>query len=181
MIVGEMKDSPKTDNWSGSWLHVARYAREILAAQDNRRFALGFTLCGSLMGLWSFDRLGGIASERFDVKRSPLEFITVVLGFLMMNNEQLGYDPLIVQYRTQRYIEGRRDGQIERFISDELIFRQPCIVGRATACWKVHRNGDKGETKQTFVIEDSWHYPQRNEEGWMIQEATVKGVTNMAK
>ncbi|KAF3076559.1 hypothetical protein CFAM422_001101 [Trichoderma lentiforme] len=118
MMVGELKDSPKTDNRSGSWIHVARSAREVLAAQDDRWFVLGFTLCGSLMRLWSFDRLGGNASERFDVNRSPLEFITVVLGFLMMNIEQLGYDPLIVKYGTQRYIEGHRDGQIERFISD---------------------------------------------------------------
>lgn len=181
MIVGELKKNPKTDNRSGSWLHVARYAREVLAAQDNRRFVLGFTLCGSLMRLWSFDRLGGIASERFDVNQNPLEFISAVLGFLMMNNEQLGYDPTIVKSGTQRYIKVHRDGQTERLILDQLIFRQPCIVGRATTCWKAHRDGDDGETRQIFVIKDSWQYPERNEEGLMLQEATVKGVANMAK
>ncbi|KAK4085529.1 uncharacterized protein Triagg1_519 [Trichoderma aggressivum f. europaeum] len=181
MIVGELKKTPKTDNRSGSWLHVARYAREVLAAQDSRRFVLGFTLCGSLMRLWSFDRLGGIASERFDVNQNPLEFISAVLGFLMMNPEQLGYDPTIVQSGTQRYIEIHRDGQTERLILDQLIFRQRCIVGRATTCWKAHRDGDDGETRQIFVIKDSWQYPERNEEGLMLHEATVKGVTNMAK
>ncbi|KAK0760926.1 hypothetical protein N5P37_005867 [Trichoderma harzianum] len=181
MIVGELKKNPKTDNRSGSWLHVARYAREVLAAQDNRRFVLGFTLCGSLMRLWSFDRLGGIASERFDVNQNPLEIVSAVLGFLMMNNEQLGYDPTIVKSGTQRYIEVHRDGQTERLILDQLIFRQPCIVGRATTCWKAHRDGDDGETRQIFVIKDSWQYPERNEEGLMLQEATVKGVINMAK
>ncbi|KAL7957767.1 hypothetical protein V8C34DRAFT_284739 [Trichoderma compactum] len=181
MIVGELKKNPRADNRSGSWLHVARYAREVLAAQDNRRFVLGFTLCGSLMRLWSFDRLGGIASERFDINQNPLEFISAVLGFLMMNKEQLGYDPTIVQSGTQRYIEVHRDGQTERLILDQLIFRQPCIVGRATTCWKAHRDGDDGETRQIFVIKDSWQYPERNEEGLMLQEATMKGVTNMAK
>ncbi|PNP50183.1 hypothetical protein THARTR1_09172 [Trichoderma harzianum] len=181
LIVGELKRNPKTDNRSGSWLHVARYAREVLAAQDNRRFVLAFTLCGSLMRLWSFDRLGGIASERFDVNQNPLEFISAVLSFLMMSNEQLGYDPTIVKSGPQRYIEVHRDGQTERLILDQLIFRQPCIVGRATTCWKAHRNGDDGETRQIFVIKDSWQYPERNEEGLMLQEATVKGVTNMAK
>lgn len=180
-IVGELKDSPKADNRVGSWIHVARYAREVFAAQDERRFVLGFTLCGSLMRLWSFDRLGGIASERFDVNRNPLELITIVLGFLMMNNEQLGYDPTIVKSGMQRYIEVQRDGQTERFILDQLIFRQPCIVGRATTCWKAHRDGDDGETRRTFVIKDSWQYPECNEEGLMLQEATRKGVTNMAK
>ncbi|KAL6695058.1 hypothetical protein J3F84DRAFT_395316 [Trichoderma pleuroticola] len=176
-----LDDSPKADNRFGSWIHVARYAREVLATQDNRRFVLGFTLCGSLMRLWSFDRLGGVASEPFDVNQNPLELITVVLGFLMMDSEQLGYDPTIVKFGTQRYIEVHRDGQTERFILDQLIFRQPCIVGRATTCWKAHRDGDDGETRQTFVIKDSWQYPERNCEGLMLQEATVKGAKNMAK
>lgn len=83
--MGELKKDPRRDNRSGSWLDVARYAREVLTAQGDRRFVLGFTLCGSLMRLWAFDRLGGIASERFDVNQNPLEFITTILGFHMMN------------------------------------------------------------------------------------------------
>ncbi|UKZ79444.1 hypothetical protein TrVFT333_007199 [Trichoderma virens FT-333] len=181
MIVGELKSSPGTDNRSGCWLHVARYAREVLAAQANRRFVLGFSLCGSLMRLWAFDRLGGIASERFDVNQNPLEFISSVLGFVMMNDEQLGYDPTIIKSGTQQYIEVRHDGQAERFILDKLIFRQACIVGRATTCWKAHRDGDDGEDKKVFVIKDSWQYPERSEEGLMLQEATINGVKNMAK
>ncbi|EHK17632.1 uncharacterized protein TRIVIDRAFT_214149 [Trichoderma virens Gv29-8] len=167
MIVGELKSSPGTDNRSGCWLHVARYAREVLAAQANRRFA--------------FDRLGGIASERFDVNQNPLEFISSVLGFVMMNDEQLGYDPTIIKSGTQQYIEVRHDGQAERFILDKLIFRQACIVGRATTCWKAHHDEDDGEVKKVYVIKDSWQYPERSEEGLMLQEATINGVKNMAK
>ncbi|KAL7945812.1 hypothetical protein V8C42DRAFT_321627 [Trichoderma barbatum] len=181
MVVGELKKSPKMDNRTGSWLHVARYAREMLVAQDDRRFVLGFTLCGPLMRLWAFDRLGGIASERFDVNQNPLEFITAILGFLMMNNEQLGYDPTIVRSGVQQYIEVHHDGRTERLILDKLIFRQACIVGRATTCWKAHRDGDDGEVKKVFVIKDSWQYPERSEEGLMLQEATMKGVENLAE
>ena len=47
----------------------ARYVREVFGAQETRRFVLGFTLCGSLMRVWEFDRLGGIASEQFDINK----------------------------------------------------------------------------------------------------------------
>jgi len=44
---------------SKAWLDLGTYAREVLATQDTRRFVLGFTLCGLLMRIWEFDRLGG--------------------------------------------------------------------------------------------------------------------------
>ncbi|KAL7791912.1 hypothetical protein V8C37DRAFT_381731 [Trichoderma ceciliae] len=181
MIVGELKKNPKLDNRSGSWLDIARYAREVLAAQDSRRLVLGFTLCGPVMRLWAFDRLGGVASDRFDVNQNPLKFVSAAIGFLMMKNEQLGYDPTIVTSGNQRYIEIQRDDRIERLVLDKVIFRQACIVGRATTCWKAYRDGEDSDVKRTFVIKDSWQYPERNEEGLMLREASMKGVQNMAE
>ena len=57
LIPGELKSNPSADIPSEAWYDIARYAREVLAAQDARRFVLGFTLCGSLMRIWVFDRL----------------------------------------------------------------------------------------------------------------------------
>lgn len=37
------------------------------------------------MQLWDFDRLGGIASSRFDINQDGLQFVSAVLGFLWMN------------------------------------------------------------------------------------------------
>ncbi|OTA03380.1 hypothetical protein A9Z42_0038400 [Trichoderma parareesei] len=179
-VVGEIKKSPHKDSRSGSWLDVARYAREVLAAQDDRRFVLGFTLCGSLMRLWAFDCLGGIASKRFDVNDDPLDLVTTVLGFLMMNKAQLGYDPTIVRSGTQRYIGIERDGRPERLILEKVIFRQACIAGRATTCWKARRAVEESDDKRTFVIKDAWHFPERTEEGLMLKEASMKGVENLA-
>lgn len=183
MIVGELKRNPKADTRSGSWLDLARYAREVLAAQDSRRFVLGFTLCGPLMRLWAFDRLGAFASERFDVNKDPLEFVSAVIGFLMMNNEQLGCDPTIITSNGQRYINVQHDGQTqtERLILEKVIFRQACIVGRATICWRAYRDGEEGNSKRALVVKNSWQYPERNEEGLMLQEASLKGVENIAE
>ncbi|TWU73732.1 hypothetical protein ED733_000593 [Metarhizium rileyi] len=180
LVIGELRSNPKADIASVAWIDLARYAREVLAAQDTRRFVLGFTLCGSYMRVWEFDRLGGVASEQFDINKDEggLQFVAIILGFLRMNEETLGFDPTIITTSGQKYIEIERNGQTERLIIDEVIKRAPCIAGRATTCWKAHRNDDP---LNPLVIKDSWQYVDRDEEGELLQEATKKGVTNVAR
>ncbi|OAQ57431.1 FunK1 protein kinase [Pochonia chlamydosporia 170] len=180
LVAGELKSNPKADIPSIAWIDLARYAREVLAAQDTRRFVLGFTLCGPLMRVWEFDRLGGIASEQFDINKEEggLQFVTTILGFLRMNEEMLGFDPTIITAGGQKYIEIERNGQPERLILGEVMKRAPCIAGRATTCWKAHR---KDDPHTPLVIKDSWQYTDRDEEGDLIQEATEKGAINVAR
>jgi hypothetical protein len=71
-VPGELKSNPDVDRHSKTWLNLGRYAREVLTAQDARGFVMGFTLCGSIMRLWEFDRLGGIASLLFDINKDGL-------------------------------------------------------------------------------------------------------------
>ncbi|KAH7074942.1 hypothetical protein BKA63DRAFT_414199 [Paraphoma chrysanthemicola] len=40
IIPGELKSEPSVDKVSEAWLELGRYAREVLAAQDSRRFIL---------------------------------------------------------------------------------------------------------------------------------------------
>ncbi|KAH9905220.1 hypothetical protein F4778DRAFT_769906 [Xylariomycetidae sp. FL2044] len=178
LVVGELKSNPSADKASEAWLDLGRYAREVLTAQDTRRFVLGFTICGSLMRIWEFDRLGGIASEQFDLNENGLQFVSTILGFLWMTEEQLGFDPTIVTLDSKRYIDIKRDGKPERLIIDEIMRRAPCIVGRATTCWKAHREGD---SRTPLVIKDSWQFVEREEEGNFLLEATNRGVVNMAR
>jgi Fungal protein kinase len=53
-----------------------------------------------------------------------------------------------------------------------------CIAGRATTCWKAHREGDP---QTPLVVKDSWQYRERDEEGKLLCEATGKGVVNVAR
>jgi len=179
LIPGELKSNPLADIASKAWLDLGRYAREVLAAQDSRRFVLGFTLCGSRMRLWVFDRLGGIASSPFDVNKDGLQFVSAVLGFLWLNEEQLGFDPTIILAGETRYIEIKRDSRTERLILDKVIKRVACVAGRATTCWSARREGDESQTP--LVIKDSWQYPEREEEGRLLHEATDKDVVNVAR
>jgi hypothetical protein len=178
LIPGELKSNPSADKASKAWLDLGRYAREVLAAQDSRRFVLGFTLCGPFMRLWEFDRLGGIASEQFDINEDGLQFVSAMLGFLWMNEEQLGFDPTIITVGDKRYIEIERKNEKERLVIDRVITRVPCVAGRATTCWKVYQEEYPGTP---LVVKDSWQYPEREEEGDLLREATEKRVKNVAR
>ncbi|RSL83055.1 hypothetical protein CEP52_016815 [Fusarium oligoseptatum] len=178
LVPGELKSNPSADKASETWLDLGRYAREVLAAQDTRRFVLGFTICGSLMRVWMFDRLGGIASEQFNINDDGLQFVSTILGFLWMNEEELGFDPTIMSANQERFIEINRNGSTERIIIDQVMQRARCIAGRATTCWKAH---PEGRPEMVLVIKDSWQYPERDEEGDLLREATNKGVINVAR
>jgi hypothetical protein len=82
LVPGELKSNPNADRHTSIWLNLARYAREILTVQNIRRFVLKFTLCGSIMRLWEFDRLGDIASSPFDINVAGLQFVSTVLRYL---------------------------------------------------------------------------------------------------
>jgi hypothetical protein len=96
-----------------------------------------------------------------------------------MSEEQLGFDPSIVESGGKRYIDIIRNDQKERIVLSELIKRAPCVAGRATTCWKAYREGD--ELRRPLVIKDSWQYPEREEEGELLREATNNGVFNVAR
>lgn len=178
LVTGELKSNPIEDGQTPAWLDLATYTREVFRAQD-RRFVLGFSICGSMMRLWHFDRSGSSGSSSFDINKDGFKFVYVMLGYFLMNDEQLGLDPTIQQPGGKRYVEITRNDQVERLVLTEEIIKQAMIVGRATTCWKAYRDGDK--LKEPLIIKDSWQYEERPEEGELIKEATDKGVRNIAR
>ena len=178
LVTGELKSNAILDGQTPAWLDLATYAREVFRAQD-RRFVLGFTLCGSMMRLWQFDRSGSSGSSSFDINEDGYRFVHVMLGYFLMNDKQLGRDPTIQQSNGKRYIEVTRDDQIERLFLTEEIRKQVAVAGRATTCWRAYCDGD--DSKEPLVVKDSWQYEERPEEGELIKEATSKGVRNIAR
>ncbi|KAF2174644.1 hypothetical protein K469DRAFT_648111 [Zopfia rhizophila CBS 207.26] len=177
LIPGELKSNPREDNYSSTWLDLLRYAREIFSAQNTRRFVLGFTLCGSTMRLWEFDRLGVVGSTPFDVNKDGQMFVSAILGYLWMSEEELGFDSTIVD-DGGRYTQIQRGGRMERLYLEELIKRQRSVAGRATTCW---RGSLEDRSEGGFVIKDSWEFEERPEEGFLLKEATEAGVKNVAR
>lgn len=95
-----------------------------------------------------------------------------------MNEEELGFDPTVTTDENTRYIEIERNGSNERLIIDEVMLRTSCMAGRATTCWKAHREEDP---QTPLVIKDSWQYLERDEEGELLREASNSNVINVAR
>ncbi|KAF2786731.1 hypothetical protein K505DRAFT_411805 [Melanomma pulvis-pyrius CBS 109.77] len=77
LVLGELKSNLLANVASKAWLDLGRYAREVL----------------SLMRLWEFDWLRGIASTQFDINKDGLQFVSV-----------LGFDPSIITAGDKRLI-----------------------------------------------------------------------------
>lgn len=173
------------DGLEKTWSDIMKFALEIFRHQDSRRFVLGLTLCGltlcgSTMRLWEFDRMGATTSVAFDIHQNGLFFVKTLLGFLWMNDEQLGFDSDLMEVNGKRFVKINRDGKEERLIITETLRNHAaCIAGRATTCWKAYREGD--DSKKPLVVKDSWQYINRPEEGELIRKAAAAGVTNISQ
>ncbi|KAF2676778.1 hypothetical protein K458DRAFT_468226 [Lentithecium fluviatile CBS 122367] len=177
LVPGELKSNPREDNRSSTWLDLVRYAREIFSAQDTRRFNLGFSLCGLIMRLWEFDRLGVVGSTPFDVNKEGETFISTILGYFCMSEQELGYNSTIAG-EGRRYTSIQRDDRTERLYLETLIKLQRSVAGRATRCWKGFA---EDLPDQQVVIKDLWEYEERPEEGLLLEEATEVGVKNVVR
>ncbi|KAK5999082.1 Glucose N-acetyltransferase 1 [Cladobotryum mycophilum] len=176
LVPGELKKN-SADDVLKTWLDLEKYVREVFRTQDTRRFVLGFTLCGPIMRIWNFDRIGAIGSTKLDVNQDGLQFVSVILGFLCMDREALGFDPTIIKTWDKRYIEIDHEGQQKRLILDRLMSRSAGIVTRGTTCWEAYL---EGEPQVRMVLKDSWQPTERNE-GELLRLATEKKVTNMVR
>ncbi|KAA8912116.1 hypothetical protein FN846DRAFT_933752 [Sphaerosporella brunnea] len=98
-VVGELKSSASKSNLDDTILQVANYAREVFGAQPNRRWVPAFTLCGSELRVWRFDRAGACGSTLIDIHQHPEQFLAAITAYATMSATDVGYDPSIL-FRT---------------------------------------------------------------------------------
>ncbi|CAG8733341.1 1409_t:CDS:2, partial [Rhizophagus irregularis] len=181
-VIEEIKRTCQSDNISTD-LELAGYVWEIFGNQHNRRFVLGFTLCGGFMRVWLFDRSGGISLNRIDIYHDPTMFIRVITGFATMELFQLGYDTTIMDLllrlgciEIEKWDKQRPENKkTERFALIETIFHRAVISGRETICWRAYHLDEDGKemTDKEFVIKDSWRsISRKNTEGNLLKKAT---------
>jgi hypothetical protein len=90
LVIGEHKRNPDEDGSTKTLVQLAGYAREVFGSQLDRRFVPGFTICGRVMRLWVFDRSGPYNSKKFDIHKEPERFVTVIAGYALMTDAELG-------------------------------------------------------------------------------------------
>ncbi len=175
LVIGEHKQNPDEDRSMKTLVQLAGYAREVFGSQPERRFVPGFTICGSVMRLWVFDRSGPYSSEKFDIHKEPERFVTVIAGYALMTDAELGLNTFIKRDGNGKYIVAQ---DVRIYLEDEPIASQKAIVCRGTTCYRGRR---RDSTTWEYVVKFAWPSDKRQREGRLLKLAKERGVTGIAE
>ena len=175
LVIWEHKQNPDEDRCTKTLVQLAGYAREVFGGQPERRFVPGFTICGSMMRLWVFDRSGPYNSEKFDIHKEPERFVKVLTGYAIMSDAELGLNTFIKRDGSSKYVvvPGARIA-----LEDKPIALTKAIVCRVTTCYGGRRSDSTG---WEYVVKFAWPSDKRQQEGRLLKLARERGVTGVAE
>lgn len=181
LVVGELKKSDQKGK--GLWLQVGSAVRHVFTHQPTRRFVHAFTLTGSEMETWVFDRSGPFSGATFDIHHEPEKFIQVFCSYLMMNEKELGLDTFTKRKDNKLFItiptETHGKTRKRKFeMEPEPIAIQRAIVCRGTSCFLAKI---VGAAECDTVLKFSWTSSLRKPEADLLNKAYERGVKGIAK
>ncbi|KAI9856118.1 MAG: hypothetical protein M1813_009236 [Trichoglossum hirsutum] len=118
-----------------------------------------------------------IGSTPFDINKDGQMFVLAFLGCLWMSEEELSFDPTILE-DNDRCTHIWRNGHTELPRFEGFMKRQRSVAGRATTCW---RGSLRDKSNRGLAIKVPWEYKERPEEGLFLKEATEAGVKNVTR
>ncbi|TWU70822.1 hypothetical protein ED733_000231 [Metarhizium rileyi] len=180
LVVGELKQSNQKDK--SLWLQVGSAVRNVFASQPTRFFVHAFTLTGTEIETWIFDRSGPYSGAIFDIHEKPEKFIRVLCAYLMMSDKELGLDTFTEAKSNKLFItipvntHGKKQRQLE--LDPNPIAYQRAIVCRGTSCFLA-----KATSAAEFdsVVKYSWTSSMRLPEADLLTKANERGVKGLAK
>ena len=180
VVVSELKKS-NIKEFKSRLLQLGRYIRDVFTAQPTRRFIHGFSLYGTTMELWVFDRSGPYSSGEFDIHKEPEQFIRAIAGYTMMSDEELGLDTFVERDGEDRFItitEDTTKKERRLQLESDLIAYQRAIVCRGTSCFRASIPSSKDPR---YVVKFSWTSDKRKPEAYLLRLARERGVEGIAK
>ncbi|KAI0310980.1 hypothetical protein OF83DRAFT_1153013 [Amylostereum chailletii] len=73
-------------------------ARQMLISQPDRRFVYGLLFSKRNLTVWVIDRSGVLGSCAFDLHQDPRSLVRVVVGLLIKDPSEVGWDPSMLTY-----------------------------------------------------------------------------------
>ncbi|MCJ1242411.1 hypothetical protein MMC14_010419 [Varicellaria rhodocarpa] len=173
-VIGELRAS--NSDWKTKLLQLGRYMRDVFFTQPTRRFIHGFTILGTTMELWVFDRSGPYSSGPFDIHEEPEQFIQAIAGYAMMSDEELGLDTFVERDGGDLFITITEDATGEK--KRLQLQREPLVVQRAIVC----RGTNCYRTEDSeYVVKFSWTSDKRPPEADLLRMARQKKVEGVAE
>ncbi|EDN11221.1 predicted protein [Histoplasma mississippiense (nom. inval.)] len=178
LVVGELKKPKEKIRTKATLLQISCSVREVFAAQPTRRFVHAFTICGTKMEAWVFDRAGPYSSVIIDVYADSRRFFQVLVGYTMMSDEELGLDTFIARDEGgNKSITVKGPGNSEEKVLQlgEMLSFQRAIVCRGTTCFLANNGQLEG------VAKFSWVSDKRRPEAELLELAGQRNVQGVAR
>ncbi|WKT54244.1 Fungal-type protein kinase [Fusarium oxysporum f. sp. vasinfectum] len=157
-------------------LRLCRSAHQVFASQPTRLFLHGFYIRGSLIELWVFDRSGLYCSDVFDVRKDFIQFLSIILSYQRMTDQDLGKINIIETNKVGRYII--LDSVVKPSLGKLYLESQPIasregLVGTGTTCYRARM---PDSNRWNYVLKFKWRWARERPEDELLKLAKKKCV-----
>ncbi|KGQ02071.1 hypothetical protein PAAG_11252 [Paracoccidioides lutzii Pb01] len=171
LVIDELKKSKKEIRTKATLLQISCCVHEVFAAQPTRRFIHAFTVCGTKMEVWVFDRSGPYSSGIIDVYTDSKWFFQVLVGYTMMSDEELGLDIFIARNGNKSIvIKEPGNSEEKKVMLGKMLSYQCAIVCHGTTCFLANDGQVEG------VAKFSWVSDKRRSEVALLKLADQRNV-----
>ncbi|KAJ6786855.1 hypothetical protein PWT90_06204 [Aphanocladium album] len=174
LVVGEHKQTFWADKFKSVFGQVSRYVRFVYSDQPLRAFVHAFTIQGSMLELFVYDRAGAYSSGVIPIHRKPEIFVRALVGYATMTGKDMGYlDVFQKNENGDSFIELQsveNQSEVLHVSVIKQIFHQNAISCRGTTCFSTPLG----------VLKLSWCPDDRESELDYLLKARSKGITGVA-
>ncbi|KAH8729164.1 FunK1 protein kinase [Ilyonectria robusta] len=157
-------------------LRLCRSAHQVFANQPTRLFLHGFYIRGSLVELWVFDRSGLYCSDVFDVQQDFIQFLSIILSYQRMTDQDLGKINIIETDKGGSYII--LDSVVipspgKLYLESQPIASREGLVGTGTTCYRARM---PDSNRWNYVVKFKWRWARERPEDELLKLAKEKCV-----
>ncbi|OAQ59614.2 serine/threonine-protein kinase Sgk2 [Pochonia chlamydosporia 170] len=158
-------------------LSLCRSAHEVFASQPTRLFLHGFYIRGSFVEFWVFDRSGLYCSDVFDIQTDFIQFLSIILSYQRMTDQDLGELDTIKTDEGGSYMMFDGAETIPSF-GKHYLERKPVasregIVGSGTTCYRIRM---PRSSQWSAILKFKWRWARERPEDELLRLAHEKGV-----
>jgi len=121
--------------------------------QINRKFVFVLAMSEISARLFQFDRTGLQQFPKFNYHKNPLEFLHLIVGLTIADDEACGFDTSVVWKGTSRYMCNNDENHEPFEYKLVRAIASSDFTGRGTVLWQA--NDTHGIS---FTVEESWRF-----------------------
>lgn len=157
-------------------LRLCRSAYQVFAKQPTRLFLHGFYIRGSLIEPWVFDRSGLYCSDLLDIHKDFIQFLSIILSYQRMTDQDLGKSNIIKTDKNGSYIvldNIAMPSLGKLYLETQPIACREGLVGTGTTCYRAKM---PESDRWNYVLKFKWRWARDRPEDELLKLAKKKCV-----